>query len=207
MVEVLVTMAIASISLAAIYNVFGSAQKLNTSNEVTARVMQDIRLGLDLMESDIRLAGLRNPLLNDSLYAGIEEATETKLRFTADRNMDGGIYENSDGISLAIDLNNGVQEQDIERITYFYDEPNKRLMQCLSEGTANESCEPVAEDVENTDENKFSFSYFDENNVATADITLIRIVEVTMTIRQPAGKAGYLSRTMTRRIFCRNLVL
>jgi hypothetical protein len=95
-----------------------------------------------------------------------------------------------------------VQEQDIERITYLYDAASKQLRQCLSEGTADESWETVAENVEN-----FSFSFLDENNNVTATTSLIRTVEIFMEIKQPAGRAGYIHRKITRRIFCRNLAM
>jgi len=188
LVEVLVTMAIASISLAAIYSVFGSSQKINTSNEVTARIMQDLRLSLDLMESDIRVAGLKSPASTGS--ERIEKATSAEITFTADRNM-------KDGIDVA-NLTDGFQDNDFERITYLYDSGTKRLLQYLSD--ANE--EAIAENVEN-----FNFSYFDESNAVTADTSAIRTVEVTMTIQQPSGTSGNISRTMTRRIFCRNLAM
>jgi len=127
--------------------------------------------------------------------AGIELATATNLRFTADRNMDGAI-------NIA-DLSNGIQEQDLERITYSYDAANRRLMQCLSEGTTD-AWEMVSGNVEN-----FVFRYFDQNDNLLAfpivDNTLIRTVEISMTIRQPAGLGGDISRTITKGIFCRNL--
>jgi type IV pilus assembly protein PilW len=200
LIELLIAIAIAGIALGAIYSVFASAQKTNTSNEVTARVMQSLRTSIDLMESDIRMAGLRG--LIDIPGVGIEEATATKLRFTADRNMDGGLYQDRDGNLLPLDLSDGVQEQDIERITYLYDAASKQLRQCLSEGTADESWETVAENVEN-----FSFSFLDENNNVTATTSLIRTVEIFMEIKQPAGRAGYIHRKITRRIFCRNLAM
>jgi prepilin-type N-terminal cleavage/methylation domain-containing protein len=194
LVELLVAMAISAVLLGAIYGAFVSAQKLNTGNEVTARIMQNLRTSLDLMESDIRMAGLTG--LIEISGVGIEEATATKLRFTADRNMDGEIYKDP------MNLLDGLQEHDLERITYFYDAPTKELRQCLSEGTAEEDWDIVADQVEN-----FSFSYFDEDNNVTADMTLIRTVEVSMTIEQTAGRSGNISRTMTRRIFCRNLAM
>ena len=214
LVELLIAMAISAVVLGATYGVFVSAQKINTGNEVSARIMQSLRTSLDLMESDIRMAGL-NGLIDIPGGVGIVEATATKLRFTSNRNLDDKI----DMLNPA-NLLGGLGESDFEQITYFYDAPTKRLKQCLSEGTANASCatlnqnpddpNTVAYNVEN-----FSFSYFDENNNVTADTTLIRTVEVSMTIEQAAGRsgqqgavrAGDISRTMTRRIFCRNLAM
>jgi len=192
LVELMIAMVIAIVSLGAIYGVFASVQKTSTSNEVTARVMQSLRTSVDFMESDIRMAGLDR---FGSAAAGIEVATATNLRFTADRNMNGTID--------TTDLSDGLQEVDLERITYFYDAANKRLRQCLSEGTTDE-WDTVAENVEN-----FSFIYFDANNnqipFPILDNLLIRFIEVSISVRNPAGRADDVSRTITKRIFCRNL--
>jgi type II secretory pathway component PulJ len=190
----MIAMAAAILSLGAIYSVFASVQRTSTYNETNARVMQSLRTSIDLMEYDIRMAGL------DSFgmaSAGIEDATATNLRFTSDRNMNGTID--------AADLSDGLGEADLERITYSYDAANKRLRQCLSEGSTNE-WETMAENVEN-----FSFRYFDEDNNLIAfpitDLTLIRFIEVSITVEQPTVQSGDVSRIMTRRIFCRNLAM
>ncbi len=192
LVELMIAMVIAIVSLGAIYGVFASVQKTSTSNEVTARVMQSLRTSVDFMESDIRMAGLDR---FGSAAAGIEVATATNLRFTADRNMNGTID--------TTDLSDGLQEQDLERVTYIYDAANQRLRQCLSEGAAN-AWDTVAENVEN-----FSFIYFDANNnqipFPISDNLLIRFIEVSITVRNPAGRADDVSKTITKRIFCRNL--
>ena len=192
LVELMIAMVIAIVSLGAIYGVFASVQKSSTSNEVTARVMQNLRTSVDFMESDIRMAGLDR---FGTAAAGIEVATATNLRFTADRNMNGTID--------TTDISDGLQEVDLERITYFYDAANKRLRQCLSEGTTDE-WDTVAENVEN-----FSFIYFDANNnqipFPISDNLLIRFIEVSITVRNPAGRADDVSRAITKRIFCRNL--
>jgi len=192
LVELMIAMVIAIVSLGAIYGVFASVQKTSTSNEVTARVMQNLRTSVDFMESDIRMAGLDR---FGTAAAGIEVATATNLRFTADRNMDGTIN--------TANLSGGLQEQDLERITYFYDATNKRLRQCLSEGTTN-AWDTVAENVEN-----FSFLYFDANNnqipFPILDNASIRFIGVSITVQNPAGRADDVSRSITKRIFCRNL--
>jgi type II secretory pathway component PulJ len=191
----MIAMAIAILSLGVVYKVFASVQKSSTNNEVSSRVMQSLRTSIDLMESDIRMAGLDR---FGAAASGIEVATATNFRFTADRNMNGVINE--------VDLADGLQEEDLERITYFYDATNKRLRQCLSEGSTNASWDTVAENVES-----FSFEYFDADNLQipfpVLDNTLIRFVEVSMTVSQPAGISGDLSRTITKRIYSRNMAM
>ncbi len=191
LVELMVAMVIAAVSMAAIYGVFVSVQKANTSNEVAAQVLNTLRTSLEIIESDIRLAGLDR---FGNADAGFEIATANSLRFTADRNMDGTI--NTD------DQSDGLQESDFERITYSYDAANRRLRQCLSEGTTN-AWDTVAENVDN-----FILSYFDENNqlivFPIADLRAIRIVEVSLTITQPAGLAPEVTKTLSKKIQCRN---
>jgi prepilin-type N-terminal cleavage/methylation domain-containing protein len=183
LIELAVVMAIMSIVLGAIYSVFAATNRSTTKNEVIAEVMQNLRTSIDFMEQDIRMAGLDR---FGSANAGIEAATATNLRFTADRNMDGVLNDN------------------LERITYFYDAANNKLRQCLWEGTLND-WQTVAENVTN-----FQFSYMDaDDNLLAfpiADLTEIRTVVVSMSIEQPAGRSEPANRTINKRILCRNLL-
>jgi prepilin-type N-terminal cleavage/methylation domain-containing protein len=186
LVEMMVVLAILSIVIGAIYGVFAAVNRSCTNNEVSAEVMQHLRTSIDFMEQDIRMAGLDR---FDSADAGIDpfaKPADTYLRFTADRNMNGAI-----------------NMTDFEDITYEYDGVNRRLRQCLYEGKPEEDCDTVAENV-----TVFQFAYFDEDDnilAAPIDRSLISTVQVTMTIEQPAGPAGTVSRTLTKRILCRNL--
>ena len=183
LIEFAVVIAIMSIVLGAIYSVFASTNRSTTNNEVIAEVMQNLRTSIDFMEQDIRMAGLDR---FDSANAGVEAATAVNLRFTADRNMDGTLNDN------------------LERITYSYDAANKRLRQCLWEGTLND-WQTVAENVTN-----FQFSYLDADDNSLpfpiADLSEIRSVVVSMSIEQPAGRSEPVARTINKRILCRNLI-
>jgi prepilin-type N-terminal cleavage/methylation domain-containing protein len=180
--EVAVVIAILSVVLGAIYSVFAATSRSTTNNEVIAEVMQNLRTSIDFMEQDIRMAGLDR---FGSANAGIEVATASNLRFTADRNMDGILNDN------------------LERITYFYDAATNRLRQCLLGETLNDG-QTVAENVTN-----FQFTYLDANDFPLAfpiaDLAEIRTVVVTMNIEQPAGLSGSVERTINKRILCRNL--
>ena len=182
LIELAVVVAIMSIVLGAIYSVFAATNRSTTNNEVIAEVMQNLRTSIDFMEQDIRMAGLDR---FGTANAGIEDATAVNLRFTADRNMDGALNDN------------------LERITYFYDAANNRLRQCLWEGTLND-WQTVAENVTN-----FQFSYRDAGDTLLAfpiaDLNQIRTVEVSMSVEQPAGRSGQVERTINKRILCRNL--
>jgi type II secretory pathway component PulJ len=192
MAEILVALAMLSIIIGAVYAVFASVNRTCVNNEVTANVMQNMRTSIEFMEQDIRMAGLDR---FNSTDAGIKVATSDSLQFTADRNMDGVI-------NFAI-LADGVQEVDLERITYSYDAANNRLRQCLYEETFND-WETVAENVD-----EFQFTYINAagNTLAfpIADLSEIKTVQISMTIGQSSALAGPVSRTLTKRILCRNL--
>jgi prepilin-type N-terminal cleavage/methylation domain-containing protein len=192
MTELLVVLAMLAIIMAAVYGVFASVNRTCTNNEVTAEVMQTVRTSLEFLEQDIRMAGLDR---FDSADAGIKEATAIKLRFTADRNMDGVIN--------TADLSDGIQEADLERITYAYDAASKSLIQCLSEGSVDD-WQTMARNVD-----AFEFAYFDANldplALPIADLSEIRTVQIILTVEHPAGLADPVSRTIDKRILCRNL--
>jgi prepilin-type N-terminal cleavage/methylation domain-containing protein len=189
LIELMVVLAISSIVIGAIYGVFASVGRSSTNNEVTAEVMQHIRTSIDFMEQDIRMAGLDRFDTADAGIVGVP--TTVNLRFTADRNRDGSIN--------TADLTDGIQEIDLEDITYSYDAANSALEQCLS----GANCETVAENV-----TFFQFTYLDEDNSplpAPVDASLVRSVQVSITIEQPAGRAGPVNRNLVKRILCRNL--
>jgi len=204
LIELTLTIAISTIVIGAIYTVFASVNRSCTNNEVSAEVMQHMRTSIEFMEQDIRMAGLDR---FGSANAGFEWVlsaypTQTGLRFTADRNKDGDIDD--------ADLDDGdIDDTDLERITYRYLAGTQRLEQCLYKDTTGtpwiEDCDIVAENVTN-----FQLSYFDEDDVpipapvSNVDTPRIRTVEVSMTIQQPAGRAEMVSRTLTKRILCRN---
>lgn len=189
--ELLVGMAVASIIMTAIYSVYVGLTRSYTTQNVTADVQQVMRAGIDFIVEDIMMAGFDpEESAFDSVILPIEHADATKLRVKADRNMNGGIDQNSD----------------LEIITYLYDSGAKRLDQILYEGTANVDQEVFIDNVE-----AFSFTYLDAagsdlgNPVAAADLDDIRTVVISMTVLEPAGRSGSVDRTYTVRVRCRNL--
>jgi hypothetical protein len=137
------------------------------------------------MAEDLMMAGL-DP--DETAGAGFDVANSTSLRFTLDRNLNGTI-DNTDS----------------ERITYTYDAANRRLDQCLYEGTGSDDWELVFDNVEN-----MTFNYMDSDGndlgdpVPAANLEDIRMVLITLTIQAPAGREGTVDRTYTTQISCRN---
>jgi type IV pilus assembly protein PilW len=185
---VLVAMAIAGIVMGAIYNVFISSNHSYHTQDRVADAQQSVRTGLVYMARDIRMAGF-DPTSGAS--AGVEVATATKLRFTADMNRV-----------------NGIEDTGRERITYEYDAANSRLRQCLYEGTGSETWQTLIDNV-----NAMTFTYLDPDDntitapVAAADLLNIKTVLVSLTVQGADAHGNAFTRALNSRVICRNLNL
>jgi type IV pilus assembly protein PilW len=185
-IELLIAMALVGIVLGAIYSIFISSNRCYHTQDKVVDAQQRVRMGVGFMERDIRLAGF-DPL--DTAGAGIEVATVQKLRFTADRNR-----------------SNGIEETDEEKITYEFDSANSRLRRCLYEGTGSMSWQTLINKV-----NTLTFSYLDGDNntiaapVSAADLSDIRIVVISLTVRDTDAQGNAFTRALDTRVICRNL--
>jgi len=190
LIELLVALAIMSIALAAVYQVFATTSKNFTTQNVAADVQQSVRAALEIITQDIRMAGL-DPTTSGNF--GIEQASATKLRLTLDT---------VDPVSG--DYNGAIDNARSERITY--EMVGNELRQRLYEGTVDEAEQEMIPHVEH-----LTFNYFDmDNNALPApvnadDLDDIRTVEIELTVREPAGRGKPVSRTLRERIECRNL--
>jgi len=112
LIELLVAVAISSIALLLVTQVFISTNKMNTIQENVASVQQDIRAAMDIMSTDIMMAGL-DP-----------SGSAADAGFVNDGTDDDDTDSNS--ISLKYDHDgDGVSEVDR---CYYYDIANQRLM-------------------------------------------------------------------------------
>ena len=186
MLELLVAVVIGSLVLMAISTVYMSLSRSYTTQNVAANVQQAARAGVDYMVEDIVLAGL-NP--EDTGGFGVQSASSTSMHFTLDRNMNGDQ-----------DTTNS------EDITYSYDPTTNQLDQCLNALFGTSSCSVLLNNVSNV-----TFQYLDWNGnnlgdpVVAADLDNIRTVIISMSVQEPAGRDGTVTRTYSTRIRCRNL--
>jgi len=180
LIEVLMAMALVGVVMGAIYSVFVSSNRSYHTQDKVVEAQQGVRVGVDYMVRDVRMAGF-DPL--GSAGAGIEVATANKLRFTADMNM-----------------GNGIENTDRERMTYMYDGANKRLRRCLYEGTGSESWQNLIENV-----NSLTFTYLDANGAPTGTLANIRTVEISMTCEGKNAQGQLFTRTLKTQVSCRNL--
>jgi type IV pilus assembly protein PilW len=179
-IEVLMVMAIMSITLGTIYKSFEQLNRSYTTENVKAGVQQGARIAVEFMVQDIRMAGL-DPL--GTAHAGFSPdlagqlPTTNWIEFTADANFDGEIKETDD----------------FEKIKYRLN--GNKLMQKNHQGE-----EVMLDNVTN-----LTFTYLNAEDLTTTDINEVRSVIVSLTMEKPAGRAGTISRTYTTTVRCRNL--
>jgi len=121
-VELMVALAILGIVSTAAFGIFTSLSRGYTHTNVAAESQQDLRLSLDFMVREIRMAGL-DPL--KTRIFGVTTADAANFAFTADRNFNGELenpaeqiaYQFSGGM-LAVNLG-GITETLCDGITAF----------------------------------------------------------------------------------------
>lgn len=88
LVEMMLTLAVSTVILAALYTAYLTQQRSQSVQEQVAEVQQNIRAGLGMMTSEIRMAGF-DP--KDTANAGILVATPGRFQFTKDLNENGSL--------------------------------------------------------------------------------------------------------------------
>jgi len=203
LVEILIAMAIVGFVIGAIYSVFLSTNRSYHTQDRVADAQQRVRVGIDFMVSDIRMAGFDSvgPASDavESDGAGIKEATDTKIRFTSDMNMSG-----------AIEVSSAVPNP--ERISYFYDPNDNKLKRITDEGVVgSESTQTLVKDVIANVSGQPLFIYRDADDnimatpVAVTDLDDIRTVEIEMTVQGVDVRGVAFTRVLRTRVSCRNL--
>lgn len=137
LIELMIALAVFSIVMAAAYGVFISTSRTANIQTASAEALQNVRVGIELMSQDIRMAGYDPQGIGNFR---IEEADPTKIRITADRNGNGSL-----------------DESDFENITY--ELSGTQLRRILYEDTDSEDDQPLIDNV--TD---FGISYSGTNN-------------------------------------------
>jgi type II secretory pathway component PulJ len=95
----MVALAISSLVLASIVGVYAAVSRSYTTQNVAADVQQVVRATVDYMAEDIMMVGI-NP--NDIANVGFQEASSGRVRFTADRDMDGDTDDAFEDITYEI---------------------------------------------------------------------------------------------------------
>jgi len=188
-IELLISLAILSVTLGSIYSLYMSFIRMCTKEGVKIKIQQNVRGSLDMMIRDIRLSGLDPAGTGDF---GIVAATPQRIQFTADRDMDGEL----DDANAA----DGIDAPDMEFMAYEYD-GNRTLKMSLYKADGNlEISDIVVENVTDV-----TFSYFNSEDDTTSVLDEIRSVGIRMTVQKNSGQDGPVSRTLVKRVKCRNL--
>jgi len=175
--ELVLALAIMMMVMAAMVSLLISLNRVYTAQNVTAGVQQVTRTGINIMTRDIRMAGL-NPLKTSQI--GILEASVNKFRFQNDTNGNGTI-----------------ETEQNEDIAYLLNGNHQLIRQKDGNSRSNKSLIDQVKDL--------TFKYVDIDDKETIILDDIQTVKISLTVREPAGKDKFISRTYSTRVICRNL--
>jgi len=190
LIELLITLAISGIIMTGVYTAFKSQQDSYLAQEQVAEMQQNIRAALDIMVREVRMAGFDPGREAD---ATITTATVGRFGFTQDiagaepdgiDNDGDGTTDETDGSEP--DYSDGDTGDANETVTYGFaagddSEPNGivdgNTVASLGRDTGG-GFQPIAENIQ-----AIEFNYLDEGGNATATLTDVRSVEISILAR------------------------
>ena len=216
LVDILVGLALASVLMAATVSLFTTMGRSYTTQNVSADVQQVARAGIELMIQQIRMAGFDpsgraaaailpnfdDTSVFDDDHSGQVAGTDAiQIAFTMDTDMDGRIdnCRNGDGTPKC-----PVEDDNIENELIAYRLDNGAIEKYRG---ASGIDGPIWEALTEQNVSNLTFNYFDRNNNPTTDPGRIATVEISLTMQEPAGRSGTVSRTYSTRVRCRNIGL
>lgn len=198
LVEMLVSMVIVSIIVAAMGTIFERSSTVYTTQNVTAHLQQEVRAALEIIKTDALMAGydrLNQLTLAEDLFVVMEA---TRMRIRADRDGDGSL---SDAFNPS---------GECENRSYRYQASQNAIQIICGEGTASQQADILiggnGVDLQVT---ALDFEYRDrDGNVALPSdpLTEIRGVVISVTAQAPAGRAGLVQRTYSTQVDFRNVL-
>jgi type IV pilus assembly protein PilW len=196
LVEVLIALAISGLLMTAVYTAFQSQQRSYLAQDQVAEMQQNIRVGLDIMVREIRMAGF-DPV--GSADAGITTATVGRFSFTQDINADNdGIDNDGDGSTDENDgsenFPNGSLGDSNETVTYGFSNSDDSEPDGVVDGGGVASLgrdtgggfQPVAENIQ-----AIEFNYLDEDGNVTVALDDIRSVQISILARAQRPDRNY----------------
>jgi type IV pilus assembly protein PilW len=170
LIEIMIAMAISSIVITSMYEIFYSQQRSYTNQDQVAEMQQNLRAGLYLMTKDIRSAGF-DPTRSGNFgfvtdFAAPDNIFDPDINYAVDKNViaftidnnGDGIIQSNDAEQIAYRLNNNTLER------YIFD-PN------------NKGWQAVANNIDALD-----FVYFDQDG-PTNNPAAFRAVELSLLVR------------------------
>ena len=216
LVDILVGLAMASVLMAATISLFTTMGRSYTTQNVAADVQQVTRAGIELMVQQIRMAGFDpsgsaaaailpnfddTSVFDDAHRGQVADTDAIQIAFTMDADMDGRIdnCRTGDGTAKCPD-----EDDNIENELIAYRLNNGVIEKYRGASGVNN---PYWEALTEQNVTNLTFNYFDRNNNTTTDPSSIAIVEISLTMQEPAGRGGTVSRTYSTRVRCRNIGL
>lgn len=177
LVELMIAMVLSLVLMAAVYLLYQVQSSSSNTQGNVSQMQQDLRLSMDVMEKDIRMAGY-DP--KNSKQFGIVTASAHELALTVDSNTSGAV-------------DNG------ERITY------SLVGGALNRTESGSSAVAIANNVTALDFTYYDRS--GDPTATLASIRAIKVSLATRSSKPDPESGAYLERKLERRIRCRNLGL
>lgn len=191
LVEILIAIGVLSIVSLIIMTFFDSFMRGSTTNQVTSDVLQKARSVIDLMNEEIRIAGL-DPRGEKAF--NIVTATSTTFTFDFDTPDASGVFDG---------MLNTNSSNPSERTTFRF--LNGNLERVANLGLIATPT-PVPENlVTGVNMANSRFEYLDEDGSITTVLNNIRTIRIVLALTSPAGRGSSVSRTLTTTVRCPNL--
>jgi prepilin-type N-terminal cleavage/methylation domain-containing protein len=177
LVELMIAIAVGSIVVGAIYQLFNTQQRVYLAQENVVEMQQNLRAGLYLLTTELRMAGF-DPGETGNFgfvtdFSPPNDILDTDIDYAANNNIIAfTVDDNEDGL---------VQANDNEMIAYRFNDAEKSLERyrwVKDDGTAFRNWEAVATNVDALD-----FVYVDRSGNITINPVSIHAVELTILVR------------------------
>jgi type IV pilus assembly protein PilW len=165
LVELMVSMGIGMVILAAVTTTFMSQTRIYNAQEQINEMQQNARGVFDILSRELKMAGYKP---NGGGFNGVTYST-TQLMVQADLNSDGAISTSSTAN---------------EQITYAFDSANDQITRAVGSGSAQILAEHIS---------AFTFNYLNSTGAATTVSANIRQVSITITAKTAKPDPNYTS--------------
>jgi Tfp pilus assembly protein PilW len=185
LVELMVSMGIGMVILAAVTTTFISQTRIYNAQEQINEMQQNARGVLDILSRELKMAGYKP---NGAGFNGVTYST-TQLMVQADLDSNGAISTSSTAN---------------EQITYAFDSANQQITRAVGSGGAQVLAEHIT---------AFTFSYLDGSAAATTVSADIRQVTISITAKTAkpdpnfTANGGYRTYNVSATITPGNLAL
>ena len=110
LIEVIISLAVISMLMAAIINMFSSLSQSYTTQNIAAGIQQVVRTGIDIIAQNIRMAGF-NPLkIPDVGFSN--DISENRIHFSYDLDEDGAIADDEQNRTLELYFTRSIYRTD-----------------------------------------------------------------------------------------------